>query len=227
MRVDVKNMAGETVSQVELAAAIFEAPINIGLMHQALQRQLANARLGTHDTQTRAEVTRTGAKAWRQKGTGRARQGSRRAPHWRGGGVAFGPHPRSYRQAMPRRMRHAALRSALSAKAADAAIVVVDALTLAQPRTREMAQTLARVVGTGSVLVLLPERDEAVERSIRNLPEAQYLRAQYLNIRDLLNHDRILIPLQALEIIQALLNDARQPEGAVSAPAAPAEEESA
>jgi len=222
MRVDVKNMAGETVSQVELAPAIFEAPINVGLMHQALQRQLANARLGTHDTQTRAEVTRTGAKAWRQKGTGRARQGSRRAPHWRGGGVAFGPHPRSYRQAMPRRMRHAALRSALSVKAADDAIVVVDALTLTEPRTREMAQALARVVGAGSVLVLLPDRDEAVERSIRNLPDARYLRAQYLNIRDLLGHDRLLIPLQALDVIQALLSDR-----AVPAPAAPAEEESA
>jgi large subunit ribosomal protein L4 len=222
MRVDVKNMAGETVSQVELAPAIFEAPINVGLMHQALQRQLANARLGTHDTQTRAEVTRTGAKAWRQKGTGRARQGSRRAPHWRGGGVAFGPHPRSYRQAMPRRMRHAALRSALSVKAADDAIVVVDALTLTEPRTREMAQALARVVGAGSVLVLLPDRDEAVERSIRNLPDARYLRAQYLNIRDLLGHDRLLIPLQALDVIQALLSDR-----AVPAPAVLAEEESA
>lgn len=222
MRVDVKNMAGETVSQVELAPAIFEAPINVGLMHQALQRQLANARLGTHDTQTRAEVTRSGAKAWRQKGTGRARQGSRKAPHWRGGGVAFGPHPRSYRQAMPRRMRHAALRSALSVKAADDAIVVVDALTLAEPRTREMAQVLTRVAGAGSVLVLLPDRDEAVERSIRNLPDARYLRAQYLNIRDLLGHDRLLIPLQALDVIQALLGDR-----AVPAPAAPAEEESA
>lgn len=222
MRVDVKNMAGETVSQVELAPSVFEAPINVGLMHQALQRQLANARLGTHDTQTRAEVTRSGAKAWRQKGTGRARQGSRKAPHWRGGGVAFGPHPRSYRQAMPRRMRHAALRSALSVKAADDAIVVVDALTLAEPRTREMAQALARVAGTGSVLVLLPDRNEAVERSIRNLPDARYLRAQYLNIRDLLGHDRLLIPLQALDVIQALLSDRGVP-----APAAPAEEESA
>src|SRR5512147_2169597 len=114
MQIEVKNMAGETVDHVELAPAIFEAPINVGLMHQALQRQLANARLGTHDTKTRAEVLRTGAKVWRQKGTGRARQGSRKAPHWRGGGVAFGPHPRSYRQDMPRKMRRAALRSALS-----------------------------------------------------------------------------------------------------------------
>jgi large subunit ribosomal protein L4 len=206
MQVDVKNMAGETVEQIELAPAIFEAPINVGLMHQALQRQLANARQGTHDTQTRAEVSRSGAKVWRQKGTGRARQGSRRAPHWRGGGVVFGPHPRSYRQAMPRRMRHAALRSALSAKAAEAGgIIVLDALSIEQPRTREMAVLLDRVAGPGSLLVLLAARDEAVERSIRNLPDVTYLRASYLNVRDLLGHDRVLIPRDALAVIEHLL----------------------
>ncbi len=223
MRVNVINMTGETVSEVELAPAIFEAPINVGLMHQALRRQLANARQGTHDTQTRAEVSRTGAKVWRQKGTGRARQGSRKAPHWRGGGVAFGPHPRSYRQAMPRRMRHAALRSALSVKAAEEGIVVVDALQLEQPRTREMAQALSRLTGGGSVLILLPERDEAIERSVRNLPDVKYLRASYLNVRDLMGHDHLLIPLGALKVIETLLGTSVQ-----AAPAQPeAEEKSA
>ena len=205
MRVDVKNMAGETVSQVELAPAIFEAPINVGLMHQALQRQLANARLGTHDTQTRAEVTRTGAKAWRQKGTGRARQGSRRAPHWRGGGVAFGPHPRSYRQAMPRRMRHAALRSALSVKAAEGQIVVVEAFDFDAPKAATMKQTLAALVGEATSLVLLAAKNEPVEKSIRNLTGAKYLRANYLNIRDLLQYDKIVLPLGALDVLQSYL----------------------
>jgi large subunit ribosomal protein L4 len=213
MQANVINMAGETVQQVELPAAIFEAPINVGLMHQALQRQLANARLGTHDTQTRAEVSRSTAKAWRQKGTGRARQGSRKAPQWRGGGVVFGPHPRSYEQSMPRRMRQAALRSALSAKAAD--IVVVDELSMEQPRTRGMAEVLGRVAGQGSVLVLLAERNDNVERSLRNLPGVKYLRASYLNVRDLLGYDRVLMPLNALAVIESLLG----PKAAAQPPA--------
>lgn len=206
MEVEVKNMRGETVQKVELPAEIFEAPINKDLMHQAYVRQMANARLGTHSTKTRGEVSGGGKKPWKQKGTGRARQGSTRAPQWRGGGKVHTPKPRSYRQAMPRQMRRAALRSALSVKAADAQIVVVDELVVESPKTKAMALTLAGLVGAGqSALILLGARNEPVEQSLRNLPHAKLLRAGYLNIRDLLGYDKVLLPLGALEIIQGYL----------------------
>ena len=134
MKVDVFNMEGEKVKQVELSAAVFEAPINVDLMHQAYIRQMANARLGTHKTKTRSEVAGGGRKPWRQKGTGRARQGSTRAVQWKGGGRVHTPRPRSYEQAMPKKMRRAALRSALSAKAAEAGIIVVDEIVLTEPK---------------------------------------------------------------------------------------------
>lgn len=205
MQVALMNMAGETVGQVELADAIFAAPINKPLMHQALMRQLANARLGTHKTKTRGEVSGGGRKPWRQKGTGRARQGSIRAPQWRGGGVVFGPVPRSYEQRMPRKMRRAALRSALSVKAAEDKIIVLDALTVSEPRTREMAQALARLAVDSSALILMADRDWAVERSARNLPDVKLLRAHYLNVRDLLTYDYLVIPLAALGVIEQIL----------------------
>lgn len=138
MLVDVLNTKGKKVKTVELPAAIFEAPINVSLMHQAFMRQLANAHLGTHDTKTRHEVSGGGRKPWRQKGTGRARQGSIRSAQWKGGGRIHTPHPRSYYQAMPRKMRRAALRSALSVKASENSIIVVDELTLSEKKTRFM-----------------------------------------------------------------------------------------
>src|SRR5512137_627796 len=147
MLVDVFNMEGKKVKSVELPAAIFEAPVYMDLMHQAYVRQMANARLGTHDTKVRGEVAGGGKKPWKQKGTGRARQGSTRAAQWVGGGRIFTPHPRKYTQRMPLKMRRAALRSALSSKAAEAGIVVVDELILAEPKTRLMAQALTRLVG--------------------------------------------------------------------------------
>lgn len=206
MQADVKNMKGETVKTVELPAEIFEAPINKDLMHQAYVRQMANARLGTHSTKTRGEVSGGGKKPWKQKGTGRARQGSTRAPQWRGGGKVHTPKPHSYRQAMPRQMRRAALRSALSVKAADAQIVVIDDLIIESAKTKAMAITLAGLVGEGqTALILLGERNEAVEQSLRNLPQAKLLRANYLNIRDLLSCDKVLLPLGALAIIQGYL----------------------
>lgn len=206
MEVEVKNMRGETVKKVDLPAEIFEAPINKDLMHQAYIRQMANARLGTHSTKTRGEVSGGGKKPWKQKGTGRARQGSTRAPQWKGGGKVHTPKPHSYRQAMPRQMRRAALRSALSVKAADAQIVVVDELSIESPKTKAMALALAALVGEGqSALILLGARNEPVEQSLRNLPHAKLLRAGYLNIRDLLGYDKVLLPLGALEIIQGYL----------------------
>ncbi len=207
MLVDVLNMEGQKVSSVELPASIFEAPVHSDLMHQALVRQQANARLGTHDTKTRSEVSGGGRKPWKQKGTGRARQGSTRAPHWKGGGHVHTPHPHSYFLAMPRKMRRAALCSALTVKAQDASVVVVDELKLEEPKTRLMAQALNTLVGESSALILIPEKAafEGVIRSTNNLPDTKVLAANYLNIRDLLVFDKLVMPLAALDVIKANL----------------------
>jgi large subunit ribosomal protein L4 len=205
MQVSVHNMAGEQVGEAELPADVFEAPINTDLMHQALVRQMANARVGTHRTLSRGEVNRTKAKWYRQKGTGRARHGSRNAPIFVGGGVAHGPKPRSYRKKMPRKMRRAALRSALSAKAAQTQIVVLDELKMERPRTHDFVTMLRRLQVADSALVLLPEQNDVVEKSARNIPNVKTLRASYLNIRDLLGYDTLLIPLDSLDVILAIL----------------------
>jgi len=204
MKVDVFDIKGKKVQQVDLPAAVFEAPINVDLMHQAYVRQMANARLGTHKTKTRSEVAGGGQKPWRQKGTGRARQGSRRAVQWTGGGRVHTPRPRSYEKSMPKKMRRAALRSALSAKAAEAGIVVVDELALKEPKTRLMAEALDKLVGNASVLVLLPEKDQLydiVMRSADNLADAKVLLANYINIRDLLGYDKVLVPLKTIDAL--------------------------
>jgi large subunit ribosomal protein L4 len=208
MEVAVYNMEGQKVSTVELSAAIFEAPIFVDVMHQAYTRQMANARLGTHETKTRSEVAGGGRKPWRQKGTGRARQGSTRAPHWKGGGKIHTPHMHGYTQAMPRKMRRTALRSALSVKAAEADIVIVDDLKLAEPKTRLMVQALTALVGDASALVVIPEKSEQYElvaRSTNNIQGAKILMANYLNIRDLLVFQKLVLPLAALDVIQANL----------------------
>jgi large subunit ribosomal protein L4 len=206
MEVDVVNMKGKKVKSVELPAAIFEAPIRKDLMHQLLVYQQANARLGTHKTKGRGEVAGGGRKPWRQKGTGRARQGSTRSPQWRGGGKVHTPVPRDYSLRIPRKMRRAALRSALSAKVADSQIVVVDKLSMAQISTKSMAAALEAMTGTMRVLVVLPARDEAVEASVRNLAGAKTLRAGYLNIRDLFRYEKVVLPLAALDQIQTWLD---------------------
>jgi len=207
MEVPVFNMSGEEVSNVELPASIFNAKINRDLMHQALVRQMANARQGTHSTKGRSEVNRTGAKAYRQKGTGRARHGNRRAPIFVGGGVAHGHKPRKYFKKMPRKMRQAALRSALSAKARSNDLVVLEALDFDAPKTKRMAAVLERLVNKDSALVLLAERNENVERSMRNMQDVKSLPATYLNIRDLLGYEKIVMPLSALEVIYSFLGD--------------------
>lgn len=210
MLVDVLNLEGKKVKQVELPEAIFSAPINIDLMHQAFVRQMTNARLGTHDTKTRNEVAGGGRKPWKQKGTGRARQGSIRAAQWKGGGRIHTPHPHEYNLAMPRKMRRAALRSALSVKAAEAAIVLVEDLSLAEPKTRLMAQALGSLVGDASALLLIPEKAsyENVILSGSNLPGTKILLAHYLNIRDLLSFDKLILPLASLDVIQSNLGQA-------------------
>lgn len=208
MEVNVLNMDGEKVRSVVLPPEIFEAPINVDLMYQAYVRQMANARLGTHSTKTRAEVSGGGRKPWRQKGTGRARQGSTRSPQWVGGGKVHTPKPRDHSQDMPRKMRRAALRSALSVKAAEDNIVVIEELVISEPKTRLMAEALNRLVGDTSVLILIPDNDggyEGVVRSTNNLPEAKTLLANYLNIRDLLGYDKVVLPLKALDVLAAYL----------------------
>jgi large subunit ribosomal protein L4 len=205
MKVDVLNMKGEKVETTDLAPAIFEAPIKPDLMHQALVRQLANARRGTQNVKNRSEVSGGGRKPWRQKGTGRARQGSIRAPQWVGGGKAHAPKPRSYAKRMPRKMRRAALRSALSVKASRDEILVLDEFKVEQPNTKDMAAILKRLVGDSSVLILLPESDSTVEKSARNLGKTGIVLAQYLNIRDLLGFDRVILPLDSVRVIEANL----------------------
>lgn len=205
MQVPVYNIQGEQVSETELRDDIFAVPLNEALMHQALVRQMANARLGTHKTKTRGEVRGGGRKPWRQKGTGRARQGSIRAPHWRGGGTVFGPTPRSYAQKMPRKMRRQALRSALSVKASESQVKVLDAFEMSEPRTKEVVRILEGLGVGSSVLILLPQSDQVVLRSVSNLPKVRTLVAQYLNVRDLLKYDTILMPLASLEVIEGIL----------------------
>jgi len=205
MVVTLYNTRGEGVGEVELPPDIFEASVNVSLMHQALVRQLANARQGTHKTKSRGEINRTKAKWYRQKGTGRARHGSRNANLFVGGGVAHGPTPRRYVKKMPRKMRRAALRSALSVKAMENQIVVLDKLEMEAPRTREMVTVLGNLGLDRRVLILLPERDETVEKSVRNLPQVKTLRASYLNIRDLLGYDHVLMPMGALQVVENIL----------------------
>jgi large subunit ribosomal protein L4 len=205
MQVEVRNMAGEKVGDVELRDDIFGIEPNGPVMHQALVRQLANRRLGTHKTLSRGEVARTKAKWYRQKGTGRARHGSRNAPIFVGGGVAHGPRPRSYAKKMPRKMRRLALRSALSAKAAAERIIVLDAIELEAPKTRAMVDTLRNLGVDSSVVILLPERNENVEWSANNLPDVKTLRAHYLNVRDLLKYDYVVLPTGALAVVEEIL----------------------
>jgi len=205
MQVQVLNMAGEKVGQVELVDTIFSAPVNGPLMHQAMVRQLANARLGTAKVKTRGEVAGGGRKPWKQKGTGRARQGSTRAAQWRGGGIIFGPSPRSYQQQMPRKMRRAALCSALSVKTAEERVIILDELKVAAPKTREMMQALKAWAVDTKVLILCAEANEMVERSANNLTDVKLLRASYLNIRDLMTYDYLVIPQDALAVLEGIL----------------------
>ncbi len=205
MQIPIKNIAGEKIADIELRDDIFAIEPNKPVMHQALVRQLANARQGTHSAKTRAEVVGTTAKWYRQKGTGRARHGSRKAPVFVGGGVVHGPKPRKYTKKMPKKMRRLALRSALSVKAAENQIVVLDELIFDKPKTKNMVQMLQNLQVEGSTVILLPERNENVEQSIGNLTDVKYLRANFLNIRDLLGYDYVIMPKAAVDVIEGIL----------------------
>lgn len=205
MQLPIYDSKGEKTGDVELRPDIFEAPVNVPLMHQAFERQRANARQGTHKAQTRSEVNRTTRKWYRQKGTGRARHGSRSANLFVGGAVAHGPKVRDYSKKMPRKMRRAALRAALSAKVKDEEMVVLSALDMDVPKTKQVVSMLEALGAGGSVLLVLPGRDKVVEKSARNLPKVSILDANYLNIRDLLSHDKVLVTTESLQVIERML----------------------
>jgi large subunit ribosomal protein L4 len=204
MQVDVHNTAGEVIGQTELDESVWGIEPNIAVMHQYLVMQQANARLGTHDTKTRGEVRGGGRKPWRQKGTGRARQGSIRSPQWTGGGVVWGPHPRKYTQSMPKTMRRLAIRSALSAKLRDDRVMVMEGLDEIEPRTKAMKGLLERLPDSRSFLIVMPEKIEVIERAAGNLSNVWTIMAANLNVRDLLKYERVLLVPEAIAVIEGL-----------------------
>ncbi len=205
MEVPVYNLAGEVVGQTELNDQVFAVPMNAGLVHQAVVRYLANQRVGTANTLRRGEVSGGGRKPWRQKGTGRARQGSTRAPHWRGGGVVFGPHPREYRQELPLKMRRLALRCALSQRLRENGIRVLDQLTLEKPQTKQAVALLKALGLTTGALLVTPEPDRNVYLSTRNLPGTDATFVGQLNIYDVVRHPVVLMPVEAARRLEQKL----------------------
>ncbi len=192
------DKTGKTVGSVELSDELFAAPVNTAVLHQVVTAQLAGRRTGTHDTKTRGEVRGGGRKPYRQKGTGRARQGSISAPHYRGGGVVFGPHPRSYEQRLPRKMTRLALRGALTAKLGDEAIRILDTFGLEAIKTQDVVGVLSALNATGRVLVVAPAGDDKLRLSARNLPTVVVILADSLNVVDILNADTLVIEQPAL-----------------------------
>lgn len=204
MQIDVQNTQGEVVGTADLDETVWGIEPHIPVMHQALVRQQANARLGTHDTQTRSEVRGGGRKPWRQKGTGRARQGTTRAPQWRGGGVVWGPHPRKYTQSMPKQMRRLAIRSALSAKLRDERLTVIQGLGEIEPRTKAFKALLGHLPESRSYLVVMAGKNDVIERAAANLDSAKTIIAPILNVRDILKYDRLIVTEEALAVIEGL-----------------------
>jgi len=210
MQLDVLNLSGETVGQVEVSEFIFGIEPNIAVMHQALMRQHANKRLGTHSTKTRGEVSGGGRKPWKQKGTGRARQGSTRSPQWRHGGVVFGPKPRDYTQAMPKRMRRLALRSVLSDKAQNGQIIVVDSFGDLEGRTKAMISFLGQFEAARGTVVATGVKQENLIRAASNLPETKTLLVNYLNLHDLLKSGRLILDREAIGYIEQTWGEASE-----------------
>lgn len=204
-RVPVYNLLGEAVGEIELSDNVFAVPMNSALIHQAVVRHLANRRRGTADTKTRAEVSGGGRKPWRQKGTGRARHGSIRSPLWRHGGVVFGPHPRSYAQDMPRKMRRLALKIALSEKLRNGELTVLEDLKLPAPKTKEMVKVLTNLGAQEKAFIVTPEPDEVVYRSARNLPGVLTGGVHALNVYDVLKHDRLILTKEAVAKVEEVL----------------------
>lgn len=196
------NMDGENLGEVELSDAIFGVEVNKTLIHEAVVNFLANRRTGSASAKTRSEVRGGGRKPWRQKGTGRARQGSIRSPQWVGGGIVFGPKPRDYSYNMPKKARRAALRSALSARAGAGEVSVVDSLSLAEPKTRVMVDFFKKLGLDGKVLLVTGESDENLAKSVRNIQGVSFVQANGLNVYDVVNHDNLLVTQDALAKVE-------------------------
>jgi large subunit ribosomal protein L4 len=227
MKHEIVDLTGKKIGEIELDESVWGIEPNIAVMHQALVMQLANARVGTADTKTRAEVRGGGRKPWRQKGTGRARQGSIRSPQWSGGGVVFGPHPRDYTQRMPKRMRRLAVRSALSAKLADGRITIVSGLSDIEPKTKAGIAAIKQLPEARSILFVTPEKAANIERATGNLQDVKLIMASYANVRDLLKYDRLVIAADAVPVIEGILalpDEAREPSVWKQARTAAAEE---
>ena len=201
----VVSQTRAAVGQVEIPAAILSGPVREGLLHAMVKSQLASRRAGTHATKTKGFVSGGGKKPWKQKGTGRARAGSIRSPLWAGGGTIFGPQPRSYAYKLPKSARKAALRSALAARHGEGKLVVVDAITLAEPKTKQMVECLAGLGVEGSVLVVLGAANDAVMRSARNLAKVKVILVGGLNVYDVLKHATLVMTRDALEQVAARL----------------------
>ena len=199
------NMNGERIGDYELPASVFGVPVNEHVLHEAVVMQLASKRLGTANTKTRGEVAGGGAKPWRQKGTGRARHGSRRSPVWRGGAVTFGPRPRTYRYKLPKKARRVALLSALSAKAENEQVLVVDELSKGEPKTKVMVSMLDKLNIGRKALVVMKQPDTNVELSFRNIPGVKTLTPSELNVYDILDHDKLLLTKEAADVVEEVL----------------------
>ena len=197
-KVAVYDMEGNKIDEIDLKDDIFGVEINEHVLHTVVKAQLANQRQGTQSTLTRSEVRGGGAKPWRQKGTGRARHGSIRAPQWRKGGVVFAPKPRSYRQDINKKVKRLAMKSALSAKVAKDSLLVLDSLELAAPKTKEMVKLLKNLDVNKKALIVLEGTDMAVERAASNLPGVKTLQVGTLNVLDILNHDTCIITRKAV-----------------------------
>ncbi len=202
MQIDVINLSGAVTGQIEVSDFIFGIEPNTAVMHQALVRQHANKRLGTHSTKTRGEVSGGGRKPWKQKGTGRARQGSTRAPHWRHGGVVFGPKPRDYTQALPKRMRRLALRSALSDKARNGQIMVIESFAELEGRTKAMMAFLGQFGEVRGNMIATGVKQENLIRAASNLPEVKTLLVNYLNLHDMMKNGRLILDREAIGYIE-------------------------
>lgn len=204
--VNVYNLAGEVVGEVELSERVFDAPVNTALLHQATVIYLANQRSGRASTKTRSQVRGGGRKPWRQKGTGRARAGTTRAPHWRHGGVVFGPHPRDFSMSFPRKMRRAAIRQALSAKLRDQELLVIDSLNLPEAKTRSMVEALDRLNLGRNVLFITGEPQAMLKMSVRNFKDVQATTAGSLNAYNLLKYHRLVMDRSAVEAVEGVFN---------------------
>ena len=200
----LKNVAGEQVGTIGLADELFAVPMNPPLVHQVMVAQRANGRKGTADTKTRGEISGGGRKPRPQKHSGRSRQGSTRAPQWKGGGVVWGPHPRSYKQHTPRKMKRQAVRCLLSEKAATGQLTVVDQLSLEQPSTRQLQEILQKLSAGPSVLIALEAMEQATQRSARNLERVRVAPAELLNVLDLMNYTHLVMTQDAVRRAEAL-----------------------